>query len=487
MKPTELSACEQARLIRTKQLSAEELLSEYESIYLAKESEIHAFITPCFDRAHEQAREIDRRIAKGETVGRLAGVPYTAKDVFCTEGLQTTAGAGNLRGWLPPYSATVIRRLEREDAILIGKVNCDEFGFGSTGEHTAYTPSPRNPRNPRCVPGGSSSGSAASVAAGECSFSLGSDTGGSIRQPASYCGIVGLKPTYGRVSRYGCVAFASSLDTYGPLTRSVADAGLILQSIAGPDPMDATSERIPVPYPAEECTGDIKGMRVGISEDFLRVFTADERETPIDPAVIQTIKSTASILRDLGAEIIENVPLSHIRYAVPAYAVLARVEAFSNLQRYDGLCYGFTTERETADMYDYYRKTRGEGFGKEAKQRILMGAYLSQADSGVIFAKARSARELIIQDFHHAFEKGLDAILAPAAPSAAPLFGAPPSDFSRYGDQFTVPVNFAGFPGIVFPAGFDAAGMPIGVQLIGDKWSEGKLLRLAAACERNLA
>ncbi len=501
MELCEYTATEQARLVRTKQVSALELTrAALEHIHavdgrpgtldgteLPEDREhIHAFTYLCEDEALRRAEEIDRRIAAGEAVGPLAGVPYSAKDVYCTRAIPTSAGSRILRGWRPPYDAAVIERLNAADAVLIGKTNCDEFGFGGSNETSAYRPLPRNPRALDRVPGGSSGGSAAAAAACEGAFSLGTDTGGSIREPAAFCGVTGLKPTYGRVSRYGVTAFSSSMDCVGPLTRSAEDAALIMNAIAGEDPRDNTAARVPVPDYTADLKRGVKGMRVGISPDFLRV-----PEGSLDPEIASAVERTAETLRGLGAEIVEDVPMPNTEYAMPAYFVISRIEAYSNLQRYDGLRFGYTPEGEPADMNDLYRRARGEGFGYQAKLRLLTGMFISQSEFyEKYYRRALRARALMRRDYDAVFDPAgkyrLDALLTPTAPCPAfPFMGEAERDSLRIqmADCFTTPMNFAGTPAVSVPAGTNAAGLPIGVQLAGYDWREAELLRLAYALE----
>lgn len=495
------SAAEQARLVREKQVSASELTrAALERIHtldgrpgtldggeLPEDRErIHAFTCVCAEEALRQAEEIDRRIAAGEEVGPLAGVPYSAKDVCCTRDIPTSAGSRILRGWQPPYNAAVIERLKAADAVLIGKTNCDEFTFGGSNETSAYRPLPRNPRALDHVPGGSSGGSAAAVAACEGAFSIGTDTGGSIREPAAFCGVTGLKPTYGRVSRYGIIAFSSSMDTVGPLTRSAMDAALIMNVIAGADPRDNTCARVPVPDYSAKLKRGVKGMRVGISADFLRVPNGS-----LDPEIAAAVERTAVTLRGLGAEIIEDVPMPNTEYAMPAYLVISRIEAYSNLQRYDGLRFGYTPNGEAADMNDLYRRARGEGFGYQAKLRLLTGLFISQAEFyEKYYRRAQRARALIRRDYDSVFDPGgkyrLDALLTPTTPCPAFPFSHDAERDSlrvQMADCFTAPMNFAGTPAISVPAGVTSAGLPIGVQLAGYDRHEADLLRLAYALE----
>lgn len=495
---TVLSAVEQAELVRTKQIGAEELLELTLRRVEQTEGSLHAFITICEKEAREKARDVDRRIAAGEAVGPLAGVPYSAKDVFCTRGIQTTAGSGILSGWLPPYSAAAIERLDAADAVLIGKTNCDEFAMGGTNETTAFRPCPCNPHDPQRTAGGSSGGSAAAVAAGAGAFSLGTDTGGSIREPAAFCGTVGLKPTYGRVSRWGVAAFASSMDTVGPLTRSVKDAALLMNILAGFDPRDNVTVRIPVPDHLSELEKGVKGLRIGISPDLMNVTVMNGKGEfeghPIDPEISAAVERTAAVLEKAGAEIVTAVPMPNTKYSVPAYFVISRIEAYSNLQRYDGLKYGRASRQDHADMYDFFARSREEGLGREVKLRILSGLYLSQKEFyEKYYLRAQRARALIRSDYDRAFDPQgpyrLDVLLTPSAPVTAFRFDRQGSDplLIRYADQFTSPMNFAGTPGISFPAGKDKNGLPVGVQAAGYDYCESKILRAAYAAEQETA
>ena len=495
---TVLSAVEQAELVRTKQIGAEELLELTLQRVEQTEGSLHAFITICEKEAREKARDVDRRLAAGEAVGPLAGVPYSAKDVFCTRGIQTTAGSGILSGWLPPYNAAAIERLDAADAVLIGKTNCDEFAMGGTGETTAFRPCPCNPHDPQRTTGGSSGGSAAAVVVGSGAFSLGTDTGGSIREPAAFCGTVGLKPTYGRVSRWGVAAFASSMDTVGPLTRSVKDAALLMNILAGFDHRDNVTVRVPVPDHLSELEKGVNGLRIGISPDLMNVTVMNgegEFEShPVDPEISGAVERTAAVLEKAGAEIVTGVPMPNTKYSVPAYFVISRIEAYSNLQRYDGLKYGRASRQDRADMYDFFARSREEGFGREVKLRILSGLYLSQKEFyEKYYLRAQRARALIRSDYDRAFDPQgpyrLDVLLTPAAPVTAFRFDRQGSDplLIRYADQFTSPMNFAGTPGISFPAGKDKNGLPVGVQAAGYDYGESKILRAAYAAEQEAA
>jgi aspartyl-tRNA(Asn)/glutamyl-tRNA(Gln) amidotransferase subunit A len=456
---------------------------------------VHAFITLTAERARAQAEAIDQKLATGEDAGPLAGVPFTTKDIFCVKDTPSTAASRILANFTAPYSATVVELMEAAGAVMLGKVNLDEFTYGSSNESSAFQPSPRNPWDPSRVPGGSSGGSAASVAAGEAVLSLGTDTAGSIRQPAAFCGVVGVKPTYGRVSRYGLIAFASSLDCPGPLARDVTDAALMLQMIAGPDPRDSTAAAIPVPDYLARLEGGVHGLRIGLSPDYFRIIFPDSEsgefgQQPIAAEIEVSVRKAAEVLAKLGAEIIEDVPMPNTRYGIPAYFVISRVEAASNLHRYDGVKYGFRTPDRVSDLRDMYRRTRAQGFGLQPKLRILMGMYVSAAQySEQYYLRALRVRSLIRQDFDQAFDPTgpyrLDALLTPTTPTTAFEMGAVygNSVLMQYADQLTVPSNHAGVPGLSLPGGLDAQGLPIGIQLLGPDFSEDTLLRIARTYE----
>jgi aspartyl-tRNA(Asn)/glutamyl-tRNA(Gln) amidotransferase subunit A len=438
----------------------------------ALDGELGAFLQVDRDGALAAARDVDRRRAANEPLGPLAGVPVTLKDNLVTRGLATTAGSKILDGWIPPYDADVVERLRAAGAIILGKVNCDEFGMGSSTESSAYRQT-RNPWDPTRVPGGSSGGSAAAVAAGLCAASLGTDTGGSIRQPAAFCGIVGLKPTYGRVSRYGVVAFASSLDQVGPLTRTVADAAAVLQAIAGHDPRDATSLDVPVPAYADGLAAGVAGLRIGLPAEY---FTSE-----IEPSIRAAIERTVAALRERGAAIVE-ISLPHTALALPAYYLVAPAEASSNLSRYDGIRYGKRAEAD--NLLDTYRRTRGAGFGPEVKRRIMLGTYALRAGYyDAYYKKAQQVRALIKHDFDEAFAH-VDLILTPTTPTTAFAFGARATPLEMYlGDIFTLSCNLAGLPGLSVPCGLSSDGLPVGAQLLGRPLDEATLLRAGAAIE----
>jgi aspartyl-tRNA(Asn)/glutamyl-tRNA(Gln) amidotransferase subunit A len=435
---------------------------------------VHAYLTLTREQAFKQAEQADRRRQAGED-GALLGIPLAIKDVICTKGIRTTCGSRILDNFVPPYDATVMTRLNAAGAVLLGKANMDEFAMGSSTEHSAYGTT-RNPWDLTTIPGGSSGGSAAAVAADECAAALGTDTGGSIRQPAACCGVVGLKPTYGRVSRYGMVAFASSLDQIGPMTKDVRDVALLLNVIGGHDRRDSTSANIAVPDFTQALTENVKGLRIGIPREYFI--------KGIDPEVEQAVRAAVKVLEELGA-VTAAVSLPHTEYGIAAYYILASSEASSNLARYDGIKYGHRTP-QWSNLRDMYMRTRDEGFGAEVKRRIMLGTYaLSAGYYEAYYKKAQQVRTLIRQDFDRAFQQ-VDVLVAPTAPTPAFKIGEKIDDpLQMYlSDVFTVPVNLAGIPGIVVPCGFSSAGLPIGLQLIGRPFDEETLLRGAYAFEQ---
>jgi aspartyl-tRNA(Asn)/glutamyl-tRNA(Gln) amidotransferase subunit A len=456
---------------------------------------VHAFISLTEERGRAQAAAVDQKIAAGENPGLLAGVPFSVKDIFCAQGTFSTAASRILANFRSPYSATPVSRMEAAGGVMLGKVNLDEFTYGSSNESSAFQPSPRNPWDTSRVPGGSSGGSAAAVAAGECALSLGTDTAGSIRQPAAFCGVVGVKPTYGRVSRYGLIAFASSLDCPGPLARNITDAALMLQIIAGADPHDSTAAAVPVPDYIARLEEGVSGLRIGISPDYFRItFPQPESgefdQQPITAEIEHSVRHAADVLAGMGAKIIEDVPMPNTRYGIPAYFVISRVEAASNLHRYDGVKYGYRTPDHTHDLREMYRKTRAQSFGLQPKLRILMGMYVSAAQySEQYYLRALRVRSLMRADFEQVFDPQgvyrLDALLTPTTPTTAFPMGAVYGDsvLMQYADQLTVPANHAGVPGISLPGGIDSAGLPIGIQLLGPDFSEDMLLRIGRAYE----
>jgi aspartyl-tRNA(Asn)/glutamyl-tRNA(Gln) amidotransferase subunit A len=459
------------------------------------DNKLHAFITHTWDQARSKAREIDRLVASGEDPGPLAGVPFTIKDIFCVEGTPTTAGSRILANFISPYTATPVDKMLAAGGVMLGKVNLDEFTYGSSSESSAFQPSPHNPWDTTRVPGGSSGGSAVAVAAGEGTLSLGTDTAGSIRQPAAFCGVVGVKPTYGRVSRYGLIAFGSSLDCPGPVAKNIPDAAAMLQIIAGQDEKDATTANVPVPDYLSNIKKEIRGFRIGLSPDYFRITfpnpkTGELAHESITSEIQSAVLRVAGRLAELGADIVEDVPMPHTQYGIPTYFVISRVEASSNLHRFDGVKYGFRTSNFTKELSDLYRLSRGQGFGLQPKLRILMGLYVSAAQySKQHYNRALKVRTLIRQDFDEIFDpRGkfrLDALLTPTTPTTAfPLGGVyGDSVLMQYADQLTVPANHAGIPGLSFPAGFDGNGLPIGVQLLGPDFSESLLLQIGHAYE----
>jgi aspartyl-tRNA(Asn)/glutamyl-tRNA(Gln) amidotransferase subunit A len=451
---------------------------------------IHAFISLAEERARAQAQAVDRALEAGDDPGLLAGVPVAIKDIFCVRGTASTAGSKILANFDAPYTATPAARLEAAGALTIGKANLDEFTYGSSNESSAFLPAPRNPWSASRVPGGSSGGSAAAVAAGEAALSLGTDTSGSIRQPAAFCGIVGLKPTYGRVSRYGLIAFGSSLDCPGPMARNVKDAALMLQAIAGADPFDATAANVPIDDYLAQLEDGVHGMRIGLSPDLSRLRfpdadTGEMQEHDLQPEIEQSLLDSAERLAEQGAEIVEGIDLPNVQYGIPAYFVISRVEAASNLHRYDGVKYGYRFEGEAADLFELYRKSRGIGFGPQPKLRILMGMYVSgEQYEKRYYERALRVRTMIRGDFERAFGQ-VDAMLAPTTPTTAFKMGGIYGDSvaMQYADLLTVPANHAGIPAISIPTGLDNSGLPIGMQLMGPDFTEHKLLRIGRALE----
>ena len=442
----------------------------------ASEDAIHAFLLVDEEGARARAAEVQKKIDAGELTGPLAGVPIAIKDNICTKGLATTCASKILQNFVPTYDAEVITRLEEAGAVIIGKTNMDEFAMGSTTETSHYGVT-KNPWNAEHVPGGSSGGSAAAVAAGECSYALGSDTGGSIRQPASYCGIVGMKPTYGTVSRYGLIAYGSSLDQIGPMAKDVTDCATILETIASHDPKDSTSVKREDYDFTSALTDDVKGMRIGIPRDYMG--------EGLDEEVKAAVLDVAKKLEEKGA-IVEEFDLSLVQYAIPAYYVIASAEASSNLARFDGVKYGYRTESYEG-LHNMYKKTRSEGFGPEVKRRIMLGSFvLSSGYYDAYYLKALRTKALIKQAFDKAFAK-YDVILGPAAPTTAPKLGESLSDpIKMYlGDIYTISVNLAGLPGISVPGSLDSKGLPIGIQFIGDCFKEKNIIRAAYAFEQS--
>lgn len=471
----EKSAHELHALLEKKEITAKELTEDVFSRVDAVEDKVKAYLMLTKDAALKAAGEADAKVARGETLGFLEGIPGAIKDNICTKGIRTTCASKILENFVPPYDATVVSKLHAAGrTVVVGKANLDEFAMGGSSENSAYQTT-HNPWNLDCVPGGSSGGSAAAVAAGTAIWALGSDTGGSIRQPAAFCGVVGLKPTYGRVSRYGLVAYASSLDQIGPLTRDVTDAAHIMNIIAGNDPMDSTSSPSEVPDYTQALTPDVKGMKIGLPKEFF----VDGMEAEVEAAVRKAIDDFTA----MGAEVVE-LSLPHTKYAISTYYLIAPAEAATNLERYDGVSYGERIDGE--DLVQMMTNTRTELFGEEVKRRILIGNYaLSAGYYDAYYLKALKVRTLIQQDYTDAFQK-VDVILAPTAPTAAYKIGAMVSDpLKMYlQDICTVPLNLAGLPGISVPCGETDTGLPIGLQIIGKPLDEATILRAAYTYEQ---
>jgi aspartyl-tRNA(Asn)/glutamyl-tRNA(Gln) amidotransferase subunit A len=460
--------------LEAKKLSARELTGEFYARIERQNRELNAFLTLCPERAYAQADRVDAQIARGERLGPLAGVPMAIKDVISTRGVRTTCGSRILEHYVPPYDATAVERLERAGAILLGKTNCDEFAMGSSNENSAYGPV-RNPAAHDRVPGGSSGGSAAAVAAGLAVAALGTDTGGSIRQPGALCGIPAMMPTYGRVSRYGLIAFASSLDRIGPLTTSVRDAARVMAVIAGHDPNDSTSAEVSVPDYLAEIEAPVKGMRIGIPKEYFGAGMA--------PAVRQKVEAGIQLLESLGCHRVE-LCMPHTDYAIATYYIIATAEASSNLARYDGVRYGLRVAGAT--LLDMYKKTRGRGFGPEVKRRIMLGTYaLSTGYYEAYYLKGQKVRTLIARDFREAFERA-DVIAVPTSPVPAFRLGERTADpLEMYlADIYTVTGSLAGVPGISVPCGKTPEGLPVGLQILGPPLGESRVLEIARAFEK---
>jgi aspartyl-tRNA(Asn)/glutamyl-tRNA(Gln) amidotransferase subunit A len=461
--------------LRKKELNSVEATRAYLERIEKVEPSINAYITVAADLALSSAEEADKRLASGRDVTPLTGVPVAVKDIFCTRGLKTTCGSKILEGFTPPYDATVITRLKAAGAVILGKNNMDEFAMGSSTENSAFSPT-LNPWDTGRVPGGSSGGSAAAVAADECAASVGTDTGGSIRQPASCCGVVGLKPTYGRVSRYGMIAFASSLDQAGPLTKDVEDAAIMLNAMAGHDPRDSTSINAPVPDYTNTMKDGVKGLKIGIPDEYFI--------EGMDPEVEASVKAALDVLKKEGAELV-SVSLPHTEYAVAVYYLVATAEASSNLARYDGVKYGLRIDPD-GNLLKMYKATREEGFGGEVKRRIMLGTYaLSAGYYDAYYKKASQVRTLIKNDFDTAFN-ACDVIATPTAPTAAFKIGERTEDpLTMYlSDIFTISCNLAGIPGISVPCGYTGQGLPVGLQILGRTLDEATVLRAAYSYER---
>ena len=473
----DLTALELGKKIQAGEVTAPEAAAAALRRIREMEPSIHAYVTVDEEGAMAQAETVQREIEAGRLSGSLAGVPVAIKDNICTEGLRTTCSSKILEHFVPAYTAQAAEQLKKAGAVILGKTNMDEFAMGSTTETSAFGPT-RDPWNTDHVPGGSSGGSCAAVAAKECFYALGSDTGGSIRQPSSFCGVTGIKPTYGTVSRWGLIAYGSSLDQIGPIAKDVADCAAILEVIAGRDVKDATSmERQDTDFTAA-LTKDVRGMRIGIPASYFG--------EGLDPEVAGAVKEAARVLADAGA-VVEEFDLGLVDYAIPAYYVIASAEASSNLSRFDGVKYGFRAA-DYEGLHDMYKKTRSQGFGPEVKRRIMLGSFvLSSGYYDAYYLKALRTKALIKREFDKAFAS-YDCILAPAAPSTAPRLGESLQDpLKMYlGDIYTISVNLAGLPGMTVPCGKDSKGLPIGLQLIGDCFKEKHIIRAAYTFERSV-
>ena len=470
-----LTAVSLGKKIKEKELSVREALEASFAQIDQTESQYHAYVTIDREGAYRQADAVQEKIDKGELTGPLAGVPVAIKDNMCTKGLLTTCSSKILENYIPTYTATAIENLINAGGVVIGKTNMDEFAMGSTTE-TSYFGVTKNPHNPEHVPGGSSGGSAAAVASNECYFALGSDTGGSIRQPSAFCGITGMKPTYGTVSRYGLIAYGSSLDQIGPMTKNVTDCAAVLDTIASYDKKDSTSIKRDDYDFSSALVSDVKGLRIGLPKDYFG--------EGLDGEVKAAIFKAAKTLEGMGA-IVEEFDLGLVKYAIPAYYVIASAEASSNLERFDGVKYGYRT-KEYDGLHNMYKKTRSEGFGPEVKRRIMLGSFvLSSGYYDAYYLKALKTKALIKKEFDKAFEK-YDIILAPAAPTTAPLLGSSLRDPMKMylSDIYTISANLAGIPGLSIPCGKDKNGLPIGMQLLGGCFQEKTLLRAGFAYEK---
>lgn len=474
---TRASITEIAEAVKAKKVSAKEVTTHFMKRAESLNPKLNAY-TSFNKHATHEAEAIDVRIARGEDVGVMAGVPFGIKEMFCTKGLVTNAGSKILQNFIPPYDATVVERLKKAGVVVTGKLNQDEFAMGSSSE-TSFYGITKNPWNMECVPGGSSGGSAAAQAARMCAGTLGTDTGGSIRQPASFCGIVGVKPTYGRVSRYGIIAYASSLDQAGPMVSTVKDAALTLEVISGHDERDSTTSERKVPAYSKELSSDVKGMKIGLLKEYMQGGLHADVQKTIDQAV--------STLKSMGAEFVEiSVPMTE--FAVPVYYLVAASEASSNLARYDGVKYGYRAEfgnLSAVELEEFYSKTRGEGFGKEVKRRIMLGTYcLSSGYYDAYYNKASQVRRLITNQYRDAFQK-CDVILSPVTTSPAFKIGERSSDpLTMYlNDIYTTSTNLAGLPGMSVPFGLASDGLPIGIQLTGAHFDEQKMLNVGCALE----
>lgn len=462
-------------LLVRKQVTSRELTEAFYERIRRVDDRIGAYLFLTEEEAFQKAEEVDRKIARGEPVGDLSGIPMGLKDILCTKGVRTTCGSKILENYVPFYDGTAVKQLKARDVVVLGKLNMDEFAMGSSTENSGFQIT-RNPWDLERIPGGSSGGSAAAVAADECAGALGTDTGGSIRQPASCCGVVGLKPTYGRVSRYGLVAFASSLDQIGPITKDVEDCAIVLGAISGYDPKDSTSVNVPVPDYRKSLVKNVKGMRIGLPEEYLI--------PGMDPHVEKALQEALAVFEKEGARV-KRVSLPHTAYAVAVYYIICTAEASSNLARYDGVKYGFRS-KEGRDLMEMYTQTRSRGFGQEVKRRILLGTYvLSAGYYEAYYRKASQVRTLIREDFEKAFGE-VDVIVTPTAPTPAFRIGEKVMDpLQMYlSDIFTIPANLAGLPALSLPCGFSAEGLPIGLQIIGKHFDEETLLRAAYTFEQ---
>jgi aspartyl-tRNA(Asn)/glutamyl-tRNA(Gln) amidotransferase subunit A len=463
-------------LIARKEVTSKEATDALYRQIKKVDGKIRAYLLLTEEEAYRQAEEIDRRISNGEEIGDLAGIPMGLKDILCTKGIRTTCGSKILENYVPFYDGTVVAKLKARGIVLLGKLNMDEFAMGSSTENSGFLIT-RNPWSLERIPGGSSGGSSAAVAADETIATLGTDTGGSIRQPAHCCGVVGLKPTYGRVSRYGLVAFASSLDQIGPITKDVEDCAIMMNAISGYDPYDSTSVNIEVPDYKRFLVKDVKGIRIGIPEEYFA--------EGMDPDVEKSIREAIKLFESWGATV-RSVSLPHTEYAVAVYYIIATAEASSNLARYDGVKYGFRS-KGYQDLMEMYAQTRARGFGQEVKRRIILGTYvLSAGYYDAYYRKASQVRTLMRNDFEEAFQK-VDVILTPTAPTPAFKIGEKVEDpLQMYlSDIHTIPVNLAGIPAMVVPCGFSHEGLPIGLQIMGRHFDEGRLIRVAYTFEQN--
>jgi len=472
---TALTAHELHDMLKARKVSCREVTQAVLERISAVDGQVRAYVTVTADQALESARAVDERIARGEEIGPLAGIPVAIKDNMCTRGTLTTCSSRILHNFVPPYDATVVEWLAKAGTVMVGKTNLDEFAMGSSTENSGFFTT-RNPWDLTRVPGGSSGGAAAAASADEAIVALGSDTGGSIRQPASFCGVVGLKPTYGRVSRYGLVAFASSLDQIGPITKDVADTAQVLQAIAGKDPLDSTSVDVPVPNYLASLRNDVRGLKIGVPKEFFA--------QGVQPEIAEAVQSSIELLKSLGADY-KEISMPIMEYTLPTYYILAPAEASSNLARYDGVRYGLRT-KHSPDVITMLMRTRDEGFGAEVKQRIMIGTYaLSAGYYDAYYLKAQKVRTLVRQAYDEAF-KEFDVLISPTSPTVAFGIGERVDDpfQMKLADVCTIPVNLAGIPAISLTCGFHD-GLPIGMQIMGKPFDEETILRVAYAFEQN--